>query len=209
MLFMNSHSRYLSPNSQAGNGAGTADAAGVEGSDAQPAENADKDEGQSPSFTQADLDRILADRLSRQEKKLKREYETAAEKQTEAELADAAEWQTLAEKRQKQITALENRLAELDKQAETADKYGAALSTYVDKLSANVPPEITALLANMDAADRLSWLTSNAEKFAKATTEQPEAENGAAKRPLPSTPPPNSSAKMTPEERRKKSARTW
>jgi uncharacterized protein (DUF3084 family) len=161
------------------------------------------------TFTQAELDAIIADRLKRQEEKLSKSAKQTAEAEAEKKLAEAAEYQKLAETRAERIAEHEKRIAELEQSQAQADKYGAALSTYVEKLSANVPPEITALLENMDAADRLSWLTSNAEKFAKATTEQPEAENGAAKRPLPSTPPPNSSAKMTPEERRKKSARTW
>ena len=204
MTFMKRHLKY-DPDAQPGGGQPTADAAGAEGSDTPTAENAGNG-SQPPTFTQADLDRILADRLSRQEKKLRRELEEATDKAKEKELADAAEWQTLAEKRQAQISKLEAKLGELEKQAETAEKYGAALSTYVEKLSANVPPEITALLDKMDAADRLAWLTSNAEKFAKAA-EQPE--DGAAKRPLPHTPPPSGMTKITPEERRQRAARTF
>ena len=160
------------------------------------------------TFTQAELDAIIADRLKRQEEKLSKSAKQTAEAEAEKKLAEAAEYQKLAETRAERIAEHEKRIAELEQSQAQADKYGAALSTYVEKLSANVPSEITALLASMDAADRLSWLTSNAEKFAKAA-EQPEAENGAAKRPLPSTPPPKSSTKITPEERRRKAARTW
>jgi len=98
MKFMNRHSRYLSPYSQPGSGAATDNASGADGEDPNPAGTADSTTP-SPTFTQADLDCILADRLGCQEKKLRREFETTAEKQKEEELADAAEWQTLAEKR--------------------------------------------------------------------------------------------------------------
>ncbi|MBK7918402.1 MAG: hypothetical protein IPJ94_19525 [Chloroflexi bacterium] len=102
MLYMNRHLFKLDPDS----GPPTADAAGAEAS-TPTAETADSDGTQKPAFTQADLDRILADRLSRQEKKLRRELEEQADKQKETELADAAEWQTLAEK-----TAKANRQTE-------------------------------------------------------------------------------------------------
>jgi len=206
-MLLNRHLFKLDPDALTGSGSATADAAGAEAS-TPAAETADSDGTQKPAFTQADLDRILADRLSRQEKKLRRELEEQADKAKEEELADAAEWQTLAEKRQKQIAKLEEERAALQQQAAVAEKYGTALTGYVERLSANLPPEITALLENMDAADRLAWLSANAEKFAKATEAEAET-NGAAKRPLPSTPPPTSGAKITPEERRRKAARTF
>lgn len=204
MLFMNRHLK-LDPNAQAGSP--TADAAGAAGSDAPTAETAESN-GSQPTFTQADLDRILADRLSRQEKKLRRELEDQTEKAKEKELADAAEWQTLAEKRQNQLAKLEAKLAELEQQAETADKYGKALETYVAQLADGLPAPILSLLEGMDQAAKLEWLAANRAQF--VTADEPEAETAAPKRPLPSTPAPSAnSTKMTPEERRRKAARTW
>jgi len=130
---MNRHLKYLDPEAPTGSGSPTADAAGAEGSEAQSAETAGSYKSQKPTFTQADLDRILADRLSRQEKKLRRELEEQAEKAKEEELADAAEWQTLAEKRQKQIAKLEEEKATLQQTADLVDKYAKAI--FINKSS--------------------------------------------------------------------------
>ncbi|MCA9935849.1 MAG: DUF4355 domain-containing protein [Ardenticatenaceae bacterium] len=173
----------------------TADAAGAD-ADKQTAEPAEQ-----PTFTQADLDRILADRLGRQEKKLRRQFEEEAEKKTEEDLADAAEWQTLAEKRQKQITKMEQRVTELEQQAETADKYGKALDTYVQQLADGLPESILTLLGGMDQAAKLEWLTANRAQFVKdetpETPDKPQVPNG-----VPPTPPPADPKTVTDEERR-------
>jgi hypothetical protein len=205
MKFMNRHSKYLSPNSQPGSGATgsnapTDNASGAGGSDAPTAENAD-DKGSQPTFTQADLDRILTDRLGRQEKKLRREFEEQAEKQVEAELADTAEWQTLAEKRQTQIAKLEAKIGDLEQQAETAVKYGKALETYVAKLADGLPAPILALMEGMDQAAKLEWLTANRAQFAQAdTSEQPKQPDANG---VPPTPPASGQENISEDQRRK------
>ena len=199
MLFMNRHFKY-DPDAQPGNGTPTADAAGA-ATDSPAAETAESDGSQKPTFTQADLDRILTDRLARQEKKLRRELEDQADKTKEKELADAAEWQTLAEKRQKQIAALEQRVGELEQQTETAVKYEKALAVYVKQLSEGLPAPILALMEPMDQAARLEWLTANRAQFTKADTPEtavPPAGNG-----VPPTPPASGEARFTDEQRRK------
>lgn len=202
MKFMNRHSRYLSPNSQPGSGAPTDDAPGADGDDPNPAENADSDTP-APTFTQADLDRILADRLGRQEKKLRREFEKNAEKKVEEELADAAEWQTLADKRQTQISKLEAKISDLEAEAETAVRYGKALETYVTKLSDGLPAPILALMEGMDQAAKLEWLSANRTQFIQ---EEPNDDNpdeqSEDKSGVPPTPP-ASEETYTDEQRRK------
>lgn len=202
MKFMNRHSLYLSPHSQPGSGAPTGDAPGADGDDPKPAGNADDDNTPTLTFTQADLDRILADRLGRQEKKLRREFETTADKQKEDELADAAEWQTLADKRQKQIKTLEDKVSDLEKEAATAVKYGKALETYVTKLADGLPAPILALMDGMDQAAKLEWLTANRAQFVKADTpdDPPQKpDNGG----VPPTPPASNDANLSDEQRRK------
>ncbi|MBK8987375.1 MAG: hypothetical protein IPM39_15080 [Chloroflexi bacterium] len=199
MLFMNRHFKY-DPDAQTGNGTPTANAAGA-AADSPAAETAESDGSQKPTFTQADLDRILADRLGRQEKKLRRELEDQADKTKEKELADAAEWQTLAEKRQKQIATLEQRVGELEQQTETAVKYEKALAVYVKQLSEGLPAPILALMEPMDQAARLEWLTANRAQFIKADTPEtavPPTGNG-----VPPTPASSGEARFTDEQRRK------
>lgn len=201
MKFMNRHSIYLSPNSQPGSGAPTDNATGADGGDPNTAENAE-DDTPAPTFTQTDLDRILADRLGRQEKKLRREFEKNAEKKVEEELAEAAEWQTLADKRQTQITKLEAKISDLEQEAETAVRYGKALETYVTKLSDGLPTPILALMEGMDQAAKLEWLSANRAQFIQEENpdepETPPEDKGG----VPPTPP-ASEETYTDEQRRK------
>ena len=197
MLYMNRHLFKLDPDS----GAATADAAGAEAS-TPTAETADSDGTQKPAFTQADLDRILADRLARQEKKLRRELEEQADKQKETELADAAEWQTLAEKRQKQIAKLEEEKTALQQTADLADKYAKALDSYVKQLSDGLPEAIVGLLAGKDEAEKLEWLTANRAQFVKADGQETAVLPQDSKA-LPPTPPASADSNLSVEQRRK------
>jgi len=200
MLFTNRHLK-LDPDALPGAGSPTADAAGAE-ANSPTAETADSDGTQQPTFTQADLDRILADRLSRQEKKLRRELEEQADKAKEAELADAAEWQTLAEKRQKQIAKLEEEKAALQQTADLSDKYAKALAAYVKQLSDGLPEAIVGLLAGKDEAEKLEWLTANRAQFVKAETADTAVPPPDGKA-LPPTPPASADSNMSVEQRRK------
>lgn len=171
-----------------------------------PAETADV-----KAFTQKDLDRVLADRLERQRKQLMKQIDEAKEEEATKQLEQAAEWQKLAEKRQTQLSDRDKRIAELESQAELAEKYAKALGSYVDKLSDGLPDAITALLEPMDAAARLEWLTANRDQFVQQEDgegdDSPEPE--APKRPLPETPKPKGSGSLSQEERRKRAARTF
>ncbi|MCB8988090.1 MAG: hypothetical protein H6661_10125 [Ardenticatenaceae bacterium] len=181
----------------------TADGAGAAAAADKPEKNGTAEK----TFTQAELDAIIAKRLDQQKRQAQKDAEAEAEKK----LAEAAEWQTLAEKRAGAVKDLEVKLAELERVQVTAEKYGAALTTYVEKLSANLPEPILALLENMDAADKLAWLSANAEQFAAANGngEAAETTTAAAKTKLPPTPKPSGSTQITPEERRKRAARTF
>lgn len=180
----------------------TADGAGAAAAADKPEKNGTAEK----TFTQAELDAIIAKRLDQQKRQAQKDAEADAEKK----LAEAAEWQTLAEKRAGAVKDLEAQIAELQQHQATAEKYGQALTTYVEKLSANLPEPILALLENMDAADKLAWLSANAEQFATANGEgDGTAEAAAAKPKLPATPKPSGGTQITPEERRKRAARTF
>jgi predicted nuclease with TOPRIM domain len=159
-------------------------------------------------FTQAEIDAIIADRLKRQEESIKKKAQRDADEAAETKLAEAAEWQKLADKRQKSLTEKEARIAELEQEQARAEKYGQALDTYVEKLSSGLPKSILSLLEKMDAADRLAWLAANAEQFASAGDDGEDPETP-AKPKIPATPKSSGSQKITPEERRKKAARTF
>lgn len=173
--------------------------------DAAGADNPTAENAGGKTFTQDELNAILADRLERQKKKLLAELEQRRDEEATKQLEEAAEWQKLAEKRQKQLQDRDVRLAELEAQAGQADKYSKALETYVTALSDGLPDAIMTLLASMDTADRLTWLTANRDQFVQQPTDEPEAK----KRPLPSTPAPTPAPKLNEDDRRKKAARTW
>lgn len=159
------------------------------------------------TFTQAELDAIVADRIKRQEESAKKKAKIEADKAAEAQLAEAADWQKLADKRAEDLKAANDQLAALEQEKAKAEKYGQSLSTYVEKLSEGLPESILALLEPMDAADKLSWLSTNAAQFIE---EGDAAEEPAADRTkIPATPKPSNGKTVTNEERRKRAARTF
>lgn len=94
-----------------------------------------------------------ADR-ERQQLEAKGDYETALQKATE-------------------------RAAQLETQAETAERYSAALKKYVNAEREGLPEYITALLDKMDAVDQLEWLATNkASVIQPAQTQTPQSRAG-------------------------------
>ena len=104
-----------------------------------PPEDAGKGKGEK-TFTQAEIDAIITDRLKRQEEAAQKKAKLAADEAAEAQLAEAAEWQKLADKRAKDLEAKDKQLAELEATKTTAEKYSQALGAHVEKLSAGLPP---------------------------------------------------------------------
>ena len=204
MLFMHSKPQvYYSPDNGAGSG-GAADAPTAADGRAteEPDGDDDPDGGDSAegeggkTFTQAELDKIIADRLKRQEAKIRKDLEKKSKEREAEELEASQEWQTLAQKRQAQIQDLENRVAELEPLAERVEKYEAALTGYRDELLKGVPEHIQELLADKDIADQLTWLTSNAAKLKKRPSDA--GNNG-----LEPTPNASPDQHMSADERRK------
>lgn len=179
------------------NGRSTDKPDGSEAGDGEDSAEESQDAGK--KFTQAELDKIIADRLKRQEAKIRKELETAKKKTEAEELEASQEWQTLAQKRQSQIQELEKRVAELEPLAEKVEKYEAALAGYRDSLLKGVPDHVKELLADKDIADQLTWLSTNATKFRKRA----EGEDGG----LSATPGATADQKLSAEERRKQAFR--
>lgn len=200
MLMNERHHLYRAPDESGG--AATADAAGAAPDGA--AETAE----QPPTFTQADLDRILADRLERQKKKLLKELDQAKDEEATRQLESAAEWQKLAEKRQAQLAERDGRITELEAAAALVEKYGVALDAYVTQLADGLPAPILALLAPMDAAAKLEWLAANRAQFAQPAATETSGQP-AQRAAIPQTPRPRTDQPLTDAERRKRAARTF
>lgn len=132
----------------------------------------------SKTFTQADLDRIVKERLA--EAQGRAEKRSAAErKQAEDEaLAKNAEWQKLAEQRGTE-------LATAKAQAEAATRYAAALNTQIDAEIAAWPAEVRSLDPGTEALEaRLAWVAKSralAARLASLPT-APRTEAGSGQR---------------------------
>jgi hypothetical protein len=138
------------------------------------------------TFTQADLDRIIKERLADSARRA--DQKAAADKRAAEEkaLADNAEWKTLADQRG---TELETTKA----QAALAESYAKRLNALIDAEIAAWPDEVKSLDPGPKAVDsRLDWLEKS-RALAKRLASLPKApstEAGAGSGTPPVTPAP-------------------
>lgn len=133
-------------------------------------------------FSQADLDRIVAERLER----AKRKRETEAQKEKEANeaaiLKEKEDFKSLAEKHEAKISELETKLAEFETLKETHASYEAALTKYLEEARTGLPKHILALLDKLSVVDQLAYIAENAAELNKPKTkgmpETPDAAKG-------------------------------
>ena len=149
-------------------------------------------------FTQADIDRIVTERLERASKKAEKDAEKLKSEAEEKALAEQKKFETLAEKRQTRITELEGEAATLKAEGEKTKRYEAALTKYRDAEAVSVPDHLKPLLEKLDVVEQIEWLAAN-----KATLiAQPDP-----KKPIPPTPPP-ANGKELDEAAKKKASET-
>jgi len=120
------------------------------------------------TFTQADIDKIIADRLARAkdgwDKKAADATKKAADKAEEQRLKEQAEWQALAEKHEAELAEIK---PQYEASAERLDRYTTALTSYLESARAGVPGHIISLLDNLDPVEQLNWLTEHASELGK------------------------------------------
>lgn len=138
----------------------TADAAGTNSGDKAKAE---------PTFTQADIDRIVTERLERERKKSDEKARKAAEDVQAKALEEQSKFQELAQQRGTKVTELETSVADLTTKLETAQKdterYQKALTNILAEQLKRVPEHLTSLLSKLDPVEQLEWLAANGEKL--------------------------------------------
>ena len=131
--------------------------------------NSGEGAAQEPKFTQADLDRIVKERLDKASKKAEEAQKKAAEEAAAKTLAEQGEFKTLAETRAARIAELEAATAgsgeAVTKLSEQIETYKATLASYVKAQRKNVPDHIGTLLDALDLPAQLKWLTDNADKL--------------------------------------------
>jgi hypothetical protein len=165
-----------------------------------PPTAADKKPGAEQSadklFTQAELDRIISDRLEREEKKRKSAEEKARKDAEEASLKEREDWQKLAAKREAELAEAGQKLAALDDLQAKHDAAVSALVKLLERERKDLPKHILSLLDQLDPVAQLEWLAANkAEAAAKpaspAGTPQPRPRTQAG------APAPNSAQPST------------
>jgi hypothetical protein len=185
---------------------GTGDDPGQDpGNDPAPGNDGDTGDVTFTPEQQARIDKIIADRLSRQEEKLKREAKEARRKAEqeaeEARLAEQQEYQQLAEKRG---TELDELRPQLESAQEKSKRYEKALKGYVEREMAQVPEFVRPLLEDMDPVEQLEYINAHAEEFG--------AQGNDGSQGPPKTPKPKGDGDMTETERRRRAVsvrRIW
>jgi len=115
------------------------------------------------TFTQAELDQIVKDRLERERKKAEEATDKARKKAEADALEKNQEWQKLAEKRQVDLDEMTKQKTELESFKEQAKKYKAALDANLKKATEKLPKHILTLIEKMDPVDAMKYITDNAE----------------------------------------------
>lgn len=143
-------------------------------------------------FTQADIDRIVKERLDREQATAQKRQQAAQAEAEKKRLAEDAKWQELAEKTQAELAALKA-------EAERAERLGAIMATMYENrikaLPANLRKAVESLPAT-DPLDRLAWLDANESLFTQVQA-VPDINAGSGG---PAKPPTTSLGGLTPQE---------
>lgn len=136
------------------------------------------------AFTQAEVDRIVKERLERAAEKAAREQEKARADAEAKALAEQGEFKKLYEQSQARAAELEQQAAGVEPLKEQVKRLEKALGGYRDAQFAAVPEHVQALLKRLDVVEQLEWLTANGAKLnPNAPPSKPAA--GGTPRPVP------------------------
>lgn len=116
-------------------------------------------------FTQADIDRIVKERLERAEAKAQSKAQKAREEAEAKALEENQEFQKLAEQRAAKVSELEASSATLTERVETVtaenERYKGALDSILKAQREGIDDGVIALLDKLDPVDQLEWIASN------------------------------------------------
>jgi hypothetical protein len=124
------------------------------------------------TFSQAEVDRIIKDRLEREKGKTEAAAQKAKEEAEAAALAKNQEFEALAAKRAEQLAALESEKGTVATQLEAVtgerDRYKTAVEAHLATQREGLPPHIIALLDRLDPVDQLEYIAANREHLGAA-----------------------------------------
>jgi hypothetical protein len=176
----------------AGDGGGsTGDGTGADGGKTADGQNAGNDNGNNGAqakvtFTpeqQAEVDRVVADRLARAKKASEGDAEKARKKAEEEALTKNKEFETLANTRQQEIEAKDKELAALKEVKEQSEKYAEAIGKIVKTQIEKLPKPVQVLLAKMSPLEQMDYLAQYAKDLNLDLKDVPETNpNDASKK---------------------------
>ncbi|OGR31696.1 MAG: hypothetical protein A2139_07565 [Desulfobacca sp. RBG_16_60_12] len=147
--------------------------------DDQDKAKAKKDE---KTFTQAELDQIIKDRLEREHKKSESAAEKARKDAEAAALEKNQEWQKLAETRATELAALAKEREELEPFKEQAEKYRTALDVQLAKVKEKLPKYLLQLIEKLDPVEAMAYITEYAEELGAKPNTYSETPEGKEKK---------------------------
>ena len=134
------------------------------------------------TFSQAELDQIVKDRLERERKKTEAETEKARKAAEEDALKKNQEWQKLAETRVDEITTLTKERDELAPFKDQAERYKTALDGILAEQKKKLPKHLLILIDKMDPVDAMTYITENAEALGAKPETYSETPEGKEKK---------------------------
>jgi hypothetical protein len=150
--------------------------------DSKAGDEKEKSKAQEKTFTQAELDQIVKDRLDRERKKHDAETEKARKSAEEEALTKNQEWQKLAEQRSKDLEAIAKEKADLEPFKEQADKYRKALDGQLAKVKEKLPKYLLPLIEKMDPVEAMDYITEHAEELGAKPLTYSETPEGREKK---------------------------
>lgn len=114
---------------------------------------------------QAEVDRIVKDRLDRERKKSEETAEKARKKSEEDALSQNKQFEELANTRQGKIVELEKKLQENETVASALQQYKEVVAGIVKNQVANLPKPVKSLIEKMDPLEQMQYLVKNAKEL--------------------------------------------
>lgn len=145
------------------------------------------------TFTQAELDAIIKERLAREKTASEKAQAEAAKKAADDAAAQNGEWQKLAETRAAEIAEANKKLGELETAKTQLAEYEAAIKLQADTAKKDLPAHILSLLDALPPVKQLEWLAKNASVLGQRPTQT-----------IPGTPPPASGKDVTEAEMKRR-----
>ena len=145
------------------------------------------------TFTQAELDAIVKERLDRAKSTSEKAQAEAAKKAADEAAAKNGEWQKLAEARAAEIAEASKKLGELESATARLAEYEATIKLQADAAKKDLPAHILSLLDALPPVKQLEWLAKNASVLGQRPTQT-----------IPGTPPPASGKDVTEAEMKRR-----